>query len=99
MTASSDLVANVRQEIWAVTGCSDSLARDAADAVMDIIDATIIALEADKAALVEALKRVDDYICDLSGEEPMMDYCDANPEEGAVLLDVRATLAKHGGDK
>ena len=31
-------------------------------------------------------------ICDMAGDEPMMDYCAANPEMGELLLTIRAAL-------
>lgn len=42
--------------------------------------------------LVEALKLADDFLCELAGETPLMDFVAANFEAGELLLTVRAAL-------
>lgn len=49
-------------------------------------------------AIVLALKAADDFICDLAGDTPMMDYCQANPEAEFALLKIRAALSLVGGE-
>jgi hypothetical protein len=76
---------------------------DAAEQVWKLVPKIIVALRSRPTTVVtdevvervrDALERVDDFIVnELAGEQPTMDYCQANPEAGEILLAVRKALA------
>ena len=51
-------------------------------------------------ALYAVCEALDDFICnELAGDMPTMDFCQANPEAGELLLNARRALALARGEQ
>jgi hypothetical protein len=44
--------------------------------------------------LIAACEATDDFIVGLAGDIPLMDYCNADPEAGTVLLAIRGAVGR-----